>query len=172
MPGRGSTAAAATEVRSTRPFTRAARITRSAPGPRARFRSGASRVRFGPNQRRFVFVRHRQVAPNELLVPLLFATAFPSPFAGAGFTPLLATAAAAFLAASALLVHGRPSAALSFFFARAALLVTLFDLLRFSFLFTRIFLFASSCHVTSSISNNATHPPFGFIAIQRHANTP
>src|SRR5439155_1567513 len=69
--------------------------------------------------------------------------------ARARFAPLLTTTASAFLAAAALLVHGRPGAPLCFLSRSSPLLIAFFDVLSFPFLFTAIFRFASTCHNSS-----------------------
>src|SRR4051812_37204896 len=80
-----------------------------------------------------------------------FLSAFFTAFARARFTALLAPATAAFLSAFIRLVYGGPGTTFRFFLAGPALLVTLFDMLCFSFLFRCVFLFASSCHGLASI---------------------
>src|SRR5438034_7269949 len=77
---------------------------------------------------------------------LLFPPALSPALARARFALLLAAATPALLAASALLVHGGPSAAFRFFLRCAAFFVTLFNMLRFPFLFAAIFRFAPTCH--------------------------
>ena len=77
----------------------------------------------------------------------LFSAAFASPFARGRFVSLLSAPTAAFLAAAAVgLVNCGPGAPLCFLLPYAALFVTAFDLRGLAFLFSGIFLFASSCH--------------------------
>src|SRR5438270_13326303 len=98
------------------------------------------------------------------------SAAFASPFARGRFVSLLSAPTAAFLAAAAVgLVNCGPGAPLCFLLPYAALFVTAFDLRGLAFLFSGIFLFASSCHLDSSsrlfLKWNASRRHAGFIVV-------
>src|SRR4051794_5598866 len=80
------------------------------------------------------------------LTTLGFAPALAAAFARRRLTAFLAAATSAFLSAVIAFVHRRPSPALCFFFADAALFVSLLDVICFAFLFPGVFLFAAPGH--------------------------
>jgi hypothetical protein len=105
-------------------------------------------------------------AAGTALMPFSLSAALSSTFTGWRLIAPLPSATAAFFAAATIgFVNRCPRAPLSFLLADTALSITAFDLRRFPFLFSRIFLFAPSCHIAFLFIQrvNAPPQPNGFI---------